>query len=255
VNGTSSPADAVRVWRGYRLPQVGRADFLDKLGSIFLPATVLLQKPLGLAAYIPTIVVGDKPNMVPDEIALVFYETKDAYLNTRRAVAGRVYSALHDLIFSPQLSHSGFPDPLTDGFGVNQPYYLLNRPSDWQQGTWRVFVGLRRASQNWRTMHADLHAWLRGQCCERGPDLAIVNATEDYAIYWEHRSIPENNPRLSIGELGHLLQPLMMDEAKPLQVTDGPWADYAGLSLRGGETFCFQFARRETKKTESAGKL
>jgi len=49
---------AVRVWRGFRLPSLEIAQFYDKLGTVFVPATVLMQIDAGLHAYAPTVPAG-----------------------------------------------------------------------------------------------------------------------------------------------------------------------------------------------------
>ena len=67
-------------------------DFLTALGSVFIPVTAILQRLYGLTAYLPTVLPKSKPSGVPDEIAIVFYETQQAYNDTKKIVAGRAYS-------------------------------------------------------------------------------------------------------------------------------------------------------------------
>jgi hypothetical protein len=77
----SFPADAVRVWRGFRQPELTLDQFYDKLGSVFVPATVKLQVQAGLQTYVPTVLAGlpGKPDSVPDETAILFWESQQTY--------------------------------------------------------------------------------------------------------------------------------------------------------------------------------
>jgi hypothetical protein len=97
-SGKAVPPDAVRVWRGYRLATLSPQAFLANLGSIFLPITMQMQRLYGLTAYLPTVLPLTTPAELPDEIALVFYESQQAYTNTKQYVGGRAYSLLHPAV-------------------------------------------------------------------------------------------------------------------------------------------------------------
>ena len=75
--------DAVRVWRGFRLPALSINQFYSKLGSVFVPATVKMQVEAGLRSYTPTVPGGlpGKPDSVPDETAILFWESQATYWN------------------------------------------------------------------------------------------------------------------------------------------------------------------------------
>jgi hypothetical protein len=47
--------------------------------SIYRRNTVEMQRLYGLAAYLPMVLPPDHPPALPDEVALVFYKTKDSY--------------------------------------------------------------------------------------------------------------------------------------------------------------------------------
>src|SRR5262249_42636672 len=47
--------NAVRVFRGRKLRSLDRNSFLDKLGNVFMPMTVQMQRLYGLTAYIPAV--------------------------------------------------------------------------------------------------------------------------------------------------------------------------------------------------------
>ena len=82
MNSLKSPANAVRVWRGFRLPTLTLPAFYDKLGTVFVPATVKLQINAGLHSYTPTVPAGleGKPDYVPDETAILFWKSQENVL-------------------------------------------------------------------------------------------------------------------------------------------------------------------------------
>jgi hypothetical protein len=89
----------VRVFRGRKNRLVKRSVFIEKLGTVFMPMTVQMQRLFGLTAYLPAILPETKSEGMPDEIALVFYQTQGAYHEAKRCVGGRSYSELHQLLF------------------------------------------------------------------------------------------------------------------------------------------------------------
>jgi alkylhydroperoxidase family enzyme len=202
------------------------------------------QGKLGLAAYMPSILPLNKPDFVPDEIALVFYKTQQAYYDAKKTLAGRVYSDLHDLVFDKDLSRSGFPKILENTFSSDVPYYLIADQMDWQIGTWKVFVGLRLAQQDWRDFHADLHRWLKHQQARPdGPNGAVVAASNDYVVYWEYWQDKSVMTRSQITTLTTITEAILHNETEHIQIQADLWDNYPGLSLAGGESFNFQFIR------------
>ena len=58
-------ADAVRVFRGRKNPRVKRSVFIEKLGTVFMPMTVQMQRLFGLTAYLPAILPETKSEGMP----------------------------------------------------------------------------------------------------------------------------------------------------------------------------------------------
>jgi hypothetical protein len=238
------PPDSVRVWRGFCLEGLESSRFLEMLGSIFIPATVKCQTPLGLTAYLPSVLPPDKPPGVPDEIALVFYQSQEAYRLAKETLAGRTYSKLHDLVFSSK-SLSGFPAPFGEVLLPDKPYHLFDTAVDWQQGLTRVFLGVRRSPQAGSDFLKDAAAWLTVERTRAGgPDGAVVAASQDYLVYWEHWPEAAAAARSRASTLAELAVPVLQNEAAPQTVAPGFWDRYPGLKIAGGETFCFHFPRR-----------
>lgn len=238
------PPDSVRVWRGFRADDLDSAKFREKLGSLFIPSTIQFQAPLGLAAYLPSVLPNDKPDPVPDEIALVFYESQDVYKSTFKTVGGRVYAELHRPVFAPS-SLSGFPVKLEDTLKADTAYYLFDNPADWHYGTCKVLVGTPPDDQENGDFLTSLHEWLveeRTRAPE-GLDGAIVCASESYLIYWEHWYDTALARRSRIRSLARLVHPVLFENAKPISILARLDTNFAGVKIDGGECLNLQFQR------------
>jgi len=224
------PPEAVRVWRGFRVSSLKQDDFFKQLGRIFLPSTVLFQTPLGLTAYLPTILPADKPPSVPDEIALVFYESQLAYRQATLPPAGRVYAALHEVVFDRARWHSDFPTLFRGTVEQDRPYYLRSNPCDWQVGCATVFVGRRPPRVPASRFLASLQKWLLDgpTAGAAQPDGAIVVAAADYLIYWEHEPGDRPAPGSRIASLAEFSDRLLHQNALPLTIPAGLWDVYPG---------------------------
>jgi hypothetical protein len=235
-------ADAVRVWRGFRNPVVDQAQFFAKLGSVFIPATVQVQAPNGLTAYLPSVLPAEKPSGAPDEIALVFYEYQDAYDEAKQTVGGRSYSDMHALVFDLSRSQSGFPVPFDGAVEADQRYHLFDEPVDWQFGEATAYVGVPSG---------DTEAFL-GQVCDflarvqamgdGGPDGAIAVANAENVVYWEHW--PDGGGASLLPDLGPAVETVYHGAFAPQPLSEGLWEAYAGVAVSGGESFNTQFTRR-----------
>src|SRR5207247_9208543 len=81
---------------------------------------------------------------MPDEIALVFYQTQEAYVEAKRCVGGRSYSELHQLLFDMPASASSFPVLFTGEVQPDKAYHLFPKSVDWQIGSARMYADSRR---------------------------------------------------------------------------------------------------------------
>lgn len=236
--------DAVRVWRGFRLGSLAPDEFYRKLGSIFMPGTVQIQAPVGLTAYLPSVLPRDKHPVAPDEIAIVFYEYQNAYHEAKETVGGRAYSDLHGLVFDLTRSTSGFPIKFDGELEPDMRYHLFDQHVDWQRGAASTFVGVRSGGdgQGFLRRIAD---WLKGVQDQGGPDGAIAVASLDYVVYWEHWPEEAGAQRSSISQLADLVEPVYRQAIAPYPLGEGLWEPYPGVKSTGGESFNFQFQRRK----------
>lgn len=242
--------DAVRVWRGFRNPNVEQETFFGKLGSVFIPATVQIQGPVGLAAYLPSVLPGQKPEGVPDEIALVFYEYQAAYDEAKESVGGRSYSDMHALVFDLSRSTSGFPVRFEGELEPEMRYHLFDEHVDWQFGTVNAFVGVSAGSDPQGFTNAVREFLLAVQAQGAGgPDGAIAVASTEYVVYWEHW--PTADQHSLIPRLAKLVEPVYHEAIEPQSLFEGLWArPYAGVAVTGGESFNTQFIRRQETTRE-----
>ncbi|PXX99265.1 hypothetical protein [Halomonas sp. LBP4] len=242
-------ARAVRVWLGYALPELasgaGRERFYQQLGEIFIPATVELMAPQGLQAYVPSVLPPSGHPKVPDEIALVFYPSRQCYQQASHAtVAGRAYGALHGTVFSFQArqgrpaSHSDFPAPFDDQPKQSGPVQLFDCGGNWQQGA--VF------SEVWLRSGQGVAAFRQAVCEAMGtlrarPRQGLLGVyfylDDDLLVVWSHWQ--QQGQVLQADTIGELV---WADAAAAVAVPSSPFADYAGLPVGPGQAFNLQFS-------------
>ena len=234
--------DSVRVWRGYRNTSVPQETFFEKLGSVFIPGTVQIQAPVGLTAYLPSVLPAEKPAGAPDEIALVFYEYQDAYDEAKETVGGRAYSDMHALVFDLSRSHSGFPVRFEGELEPDMRYHLFDAHVDWQFGFVNTFVGVPAGGDpnEFRMVVRDFLAAVQNG--DNGPDGAMAVVTTDHVVYWEHWA--DDEQRSLIPQLAERVEPVYHQAIEPQPLFETLWQSYTGLTVAGGESFNTQFSRR-----------
>ena len=235
------PADAVRVFRGKSRP-MKRSEFIQKLGTIFMPMTVQMQRLFGLTAYLPAVLPETKSEGMPDEIALVFYQTQGAYHEAKRCVGGRSYSDLHQLVFDMKASKSTFPEMFTGEVQPDKAYHLFAKSVDWQIGSAGLYAGTRRSKlkeagflKRLGQVAADL------QKVPGSLDAVIFCASNDWLVWWEHSSESTPEPNTRFNEIAvEVFSPV----ARRVQVPGNLLRPYTGLALNGrGDFLNTQFQR------------
>jgi hypothetical protein len=238
------PADSVRVFRGRKKTGVRHDIFVERLGQLFMPFTVQMQRQYGLTAYLPAVLPESKDSTIPDEVALVFYRTQGCYHDAKRSVGGRAYSELHELVFDMPASRSGFPKLLAaDEITPDQPYHLFERSVDWQTGYCRLFVGTRKADAASDAFLAVVaKAARRVQADPRSLDAAIFSATSDWVVWWDHSpAATATGPAHHFEAVANLVH---ASAARRLRIPASLLEPYAGLSLNAQTDFVnLQFPR------------
>jgi 5-methylthioadenosine/S-adenosylhomocysteine deaminase len=237
------PPNAVRVWRGFKAEGTSSTEFRDKIGSIFIPAAVQTQAPLGMTAYLPAVLPEARPPAIPDEVALVFYESQAAYGRTSETTTGRVYTLLHRSMFSPA-SKSGFPVALDGELAADKAYHLFADEADWYGGECRLLVGTPKGGQNGDAFRGSVRAILETlqQTRPSGLDGAIVLAADSYLLYWEHWT--EKSGQGATDALAGMVDVVLDTTARPQKVARNGFDIYPGIEVAAGAALNLKFIRR-----------
>jgi hypothetical protein len=248
---------SVYVWRGFKSPAKTYDQFAQFLGSVFVPACVLLQPPAGLRAYLPTMVPQDrKPAALPDQTALMFWAAPQAHDLATRAIAVRIYQSLHGDAYDPVRSHTPeVPVSIATANGrlvPEQPYFLLNRTADWMLGEVDHLVGARRSDLTPANFLARVCAWAALFHADPPDEIdgALVCCGNDYAVAWMHGARHCTALSSALNELATLTVPVLRTSPRALSLPAGLWNDWAGLDLTRDTCINLQFARTRAPSIE-----
>ncbi len=138
ISTTTSYASYGRLWVGHKKKDISAATFLNGLNQIFFRDTIEVGKGRGLTSYQPYITKMD--NDVPDELALVIYESEAKYRQIRSTPEGERYSALHWKYFEKDISKSTVSIPFEGKMVEGQALELRPDFQNWQQGYTHVAI-------------------------------------------------------------------------------------------------------------------
>ncbi len=252
------PPNAVRVWRGYRLPTLPLDQFYSKLGTVFVPATVLMQIDAGLCSYTPTVPAGlnGKPDTVPDETAILFWESPETYWNGFTRLAVRTYTLTHGGVYltANSQSRADLPVLFSGSLKADQPVYLFDKAVDWMHGTINHLVAERGANIDPAAFQAGVAKVLSTIQKQLPLDGAIACVGNDYLVYWELRDAepgtpapPSGIPQLQAALAGWS----QVFTPAPTFVPVGLWDEWAGMDVRAGSSFNMQFTRRPSNDSQT----
>jgi hypothetical protein len=236
------PADAVRVWRGFQAPAIQLPDFMTRLNTVFVPATVQMQIDAGLDGYIPTVPAGlpGKPPTVPDETAVLFWDSQQTYRDGFGTLAVRTYTLTHAAVYTPA-SRADFPLGFSGTLTQDQPCHLKSDPADWMHGHVSHFLGARPDS-------TPTSAFLQTAATALGPlaqasDLqgGIACAGADYLAAW---GLGDRSYSSELQELAKVADWSETFDATPTRIPAGLWEQWAGLTIQSGDSLNMQFTRR-----------
>jgi hypothetical protein len=244
--------DGIRVWRGFRSRSFfdNRSGFDSIVGSIFVPQTAQQMEPLGLRAYFPALLPDSIPPgsndqflKIPDEVALVVYPSKEEYQQAvNLSVSGRAYSLLHWPVFNgndPEIppSRSGHPEPWSGALNWDQPCYLAPDAIDWRSGVIRLLVARPLRNIEPDDFLQRLNDIIRGWLLKRDAnfDGAIICASHDYLLYWEHRAVDTEQGSLLPLLLGLLEAPYLNSAACPVIVPPAFHQPDTGVAMKAGD--------------------
>lgn len=200
MEGTVSyavPPNALRVFHGFRNNDLlGQDRYLEILGQTFMPGTPYMLAPLGLAAYLPGVVVGEQDPGVLNEFAIIAYTSQRAWEHImKQTLRGRVYDQTHGGVYDMKRSGASFPafvehlPPI-----AADPYYLFDCATDWQLGTTRVFVGAPASPKiSPVTFREALRTFIQKSIPDlrtSGFDQCVVMPADNYVVIWAHANGP-----------------------------------------------------------------
>lgn len=232
------PPDAVRVWRGFRQPSLPQEEFFTRLGNAFIPSTVQMQIKNGLDTYIPTVPCGlpDKPDTVPDETAILFWDSQKTYQDGFKTLAGRTYTLTHGGCYTHE-SGADFPVLFTDTIALNTCYYLIDQSADWMHGEVQHLVA--EANQENLAKYTSIISDIQS----RGTiDGAVVCIGENYIVYWQLNGASDPG----FDALAQLSGWKMIRNPQSYHFPNGSalWDEWPGMDVKPGDSFNMQFVRR-----------
>jgi hypothetical protein len=244
------PPNSVYVWRGYKASKVTLDQFAGILGSVFVPACALLQPPVGLTAYLPSILLDDeKPSNVPDQTALMFWATPQSHDLAKKAIAVRIYQSLHGDLYDMEKSHTPeVPISIHQQTGTlvaEQPYYLLDQNADWMLGSTYHFVGTRKPEVASSVFLKEVYDWSL-KFANSSPstiDGALVCCGLNYVAAWVHSPQPQQDLAPTVSDLNAFAFVVLKTSPQPLSLEAGLWSDWPGLDLTKNPSISLQFSR------------
>lgn len=242
--------DSVYVWRGFKSASLSYVQFVQFLGTVFVPACALLQPRIGLRAYIPTLVPqASKPAAVPDQTALMFWSVPAAHDQAKLAIAERIYMNLHGDVYDMNRSKlQEVPKSLdlaATTLEPEQPYYLLSQPADWMQGQIHHLVGARRPDLAVNDFLTAACTWAQTfrASWPTEVDSALVCCGNDYVVAWLHSAGGNTQLHSLLDGLAALTVPVLSADANPLKLEAELWDDWPGFDLTQAACLNIEFHR------------
>jgi hypothetical protein len=232
------PPSAVRIWRGFKQDSLTQDEFFQRLGQTFIPSTVQMQIKNGLDTYIPAIPCGmkGKPATVPDETAILFWDSQETYEAGFDTLAGRTYTLTHGGCYTKE-SGADFPTLYSGEIKLNSCYYLIDESADWMHGKVKHLVADADSSNiaKYQTIVSDIQS--RGDV-----DGAILCIGDDYIVYWQLNG--ESDP--GYDELAALSSWKTEIAPKDYSFPNGSalWDKWPGMDVKPGDSFNMQFVRQ-----------
>lgn len=202
---SNSYASFNRLWVGFKKKEVTTASFLNGLNKTFFKDTIEVGKGRGLISYQPY--VTNMNSDIPDELALVIYESEEKYRQIRATPEGEKYSALHWDYFEKDISKSTVAQPFTGTLVEGQASELNSSFVDWQKG----FTYVAIYSRDQRTNIAELTQAFNRLKENKDINNSILLITSKWII--EYRSLKKSTSIYEKMPLKILEQRLLSNES------------------------------------------
>lgn len=170
-----------RFWIGYKLDNITEQKFMENLNNRLLPDLIKLAAGKGLNSYSPYVTPKNHGDL-PDEIALITYDSEEIYRSLRSTAPGVAYSDLHWELFKKDTSKSTVPVQFDGTLENDKAYELDAKYEGWKAGTTYLTI-YKRSSEDLSVVGKEF-AKLKST---KGLKNSILLVTEKY-IY-EYRSM------------------------------------------------------------------
>ncbi len=220
LNSITAEASFNRLWVGMKKKDVTAAQFLNGLNQTFFRDTIVVGKGRGLLSYQPYITRMEAH--VPDELALVVYESEEKYRTIRSTPEGERYSAAHWNFFEKDVSKSTvsvqFAGVLTIGAA-----YELKPDYNWEEGNTLVTIYETGNNPDLKK----LASLFGNRINEPGIKNSILLVTEKWLI--EYASFGKES--VAFKDLGKKLERAFLPQKK-LQDLKGPVGSGEGVNFQ-----------------------
>lgn len=194
--------------------------------------------------------LSDKPDFIPDETAVVFYNSKEEYGNCFSKLPVRSYMLNHHAVFafdpkeSKYLSTSDFPVLFKGELKNDVPVYLFEKDADWMYGNPGHFIAeLPSEKESRKSTVEDISKILTQIQSNSEINGAIACIGENYFVYWELLS-SQPNQSSGIGLFDELFtgwKKIFIPKNTPIDAN--LWDAYPGIKVEAGSSFNLQFER------------
>jgi quinol monooxygenase YgiN len=195
----SDAATFKRFWRGYPKPGLSSEQFVSKVNDQIIPATrELFKQSAGLVSYQPVISNMQSTSaspLVPEEFALLQYESEAAYKAYRATDAGKAYGDLHWEMFDQATSKSAVVEAFTGKIETTHAYDLLGQDIDWKRASTYFQIHKRNPEVSETEFLAALSnsfAESRATATQYGLQAAIVLVMPDHIAVYEAWDAPHS---------------------------------------------------------------
>ncbi|MDZ4662225.1 MAG: hypothetical protein SGJ18_11470 [Pseudomonadota bacterium] len=225
-------AQYFRVWQGFKKVELSYPQFISEL-PLFMRDTVDIYRDRVLNNYLVIVPPENKPDFIPDELALVALTSKQGYQEIRASDEGLRYAERHWDVFEKGVSKSA--DPMVDyskdkpkSLLHNQSYDIIGKPIDWTRGYNAVFIGIRKSGLSSDSYLARLKTHIdlaKTVMLPKGLRGYIVIANENYEIAylnWSSKKAHDQAGQSDGGkkvfsDAGTIMDILMYQEAVPFE--------------------------------------
>jgi len=233
-------AEYFRVWQGFQNAQMTSDQFLGELPSFMRDTVELYGKAQALNQYLVVIPPKNKPDFIPDELALVALTSESAYQTVRATPEGKRYSERHWDIFEKGKSQSA--KRLVNYFAEKpaqlEPsvaYSILPPALNWNDGFSLVYIGTRKNDITAAQYLARLKSHIELASRKMGPQGLrgyIVIANEDYEVAYlnwpsqeaHDRAVASLSGKAVFGDASEFMDTLMYEPA--FDLVAGEAVDY-----------------------------